>query len=393
MTQIRFFHHQLYRKVQYFEWILLAIAFAGELIALKFLPADPGAPNIVVSLLMLLIVGALSFYNPVEGTFWDKICFMFMETILLTGATAAGNARFVFPLYTVVLAKSCLVLDKKGLWITGTSALLGQLAWACYKIVITTPNLLKHGLTPLLAVGIGCSAMVLAYVPIAVMILVGTLTLSLVSEQKSRMEAERLSREVEALATELERSRIAREIHDSLGHSLTTLNIQLDLARKFAKDDPGKSQQALDLGKELATQSLNDVRLAVQSIRNSDFNLKEAVEGLVNDVRQIQPIKIRVLSDLPELPPAIGFQLFRVIQECLTNVLKHANASAVTIEVARANGRVQLDFSDNGVGMSNQTGQGYGIKGMQERVESMRGSMSIKAQPDAGTQIQVSIPL
>jgi signal transduction histidine kinase len=393
MSNLQFFHHKLYRQVQYFEWALLALAFIGTFSAWKYAPHDPSAPNLLVSLFLLVIVALLSFFTPLEGTFWDRFCFIFMETIILTGATAAGLARFVFPLYTVVMAKGCLILDRRGLWITGTMALIGQIVWEGYKIVITMPGLLKHGWTFPAVVAIIGGAFVMTYVGIAVMILVGMLTLLLVSEQKSRLETERLSKEVEALAAELERSRIAREIHDSLGHTLTTLNVQLDLGKRFATEDPERSQQALVLAKELATQSLNDVRLAVQSIRNANFDLKQAVGTLVEDVRQSQALTIEMPVELPELPPAVGFQLFRVIQECLTNVLKHANASLVTIEVKKKDNTVELQFADNGRGVTGESPDGYGIKGMKERVESMRGSLSIDTEVDKGTRIQVSIPL
>lgn len=393
MNKIQFFHYKLYRKVQYFEWILLGLCFLGELAAWKLAPSDPSAPHLPLSLCLLVVVSLLSFLTPLEGTFWDRLCFIFMETILLTGAAAAGLARFVFPLYTVVMAKGCLVLDKRGLWITALAAFAGQLVWAGYKIVVTKPEILANGWSASAAVAIVGGAIVSTYVAMAAMLLVGMLTLSLVSEQQSRMETERLSKEVESLATQLERSRIAREIHDSLGHTLTTLNIQLDLVKRFAEDDPERSRLALILAKELATQSLNDVRIAVQSIRNANFDLCEAMSALVKDIRETQPLAIQVSSDLPELPPAIAFQLFRLIQECLTNVLKHANATTVTIAIVRNADSVEVDFADNGRGLPQQLGDGFGIKGMQERVESLHGSMSIQAQPTEGTRIQVTIPI
>ncbi len=393
MSRFQPYQHYIYRRVQYFQWALLALAFAGELLNWKLLPRDPSAPNILVSLILLSIFGLLSFCTPLEGTFWDRLCFIFMETIVLTGATAAGVARFVFPLYTVVMAKGCLILDRRGLWITGAVAFVGQILWCSYKIAITSPGVWRHGWTPAAVFAIAGSAVILTYVGIAVMILVGMLTLSLVSEHKNRMETERLSKEVEVLATEVERSRIAREIHDSLGHSLTTLNVQLDLARRLAKDDPVRSEQALNLAKGLATQSLDDVRLAVKSIRKPNFNWREAVEALVKEATANHPIAVRLASPLPELPAAIGFQIYRVIQECLTNVLKHAHATEVSISVSCQSSAAELDFSDNGCGMQSASDGGFGIKGMQERVESVRGSIIIDSNEDGGTRIKVSIPL
>src|SRR5579875_527481 len=393
MSRIPFFHHNLYRKVQYFEWALLVICLAGEALALRFAPPDPTAPNLPVSMLLVLVVVGLSFFAPVEGTYWDRLCFLFLELIVITGATAAGSARFVFPLFAVVMAKSCLLLDGRGQIFTAAVEFCAQIAWAGIKMSFAMPQLLAHGLTPLTVLTILGGSLLATYVGIVMMILVAMVTRSLVAEQKSRLETERLSKEVEALATEVERSRIAREIHDSLGHSLTTLNVQLDLARKFSIEDPARSAQALQLAKELATQSLDDVRLAVRSLRSPNFDLKDAVDRLVQDARRGQSLDVSVDGEMPDLPPAVGFQLFRVIQECLTNVVKHANASRVSIAVSRKGRTVEVDFSDNGSGLKEQPHHGFGIKGMQERVESLHGSMTIQAGPQQGTRIQVKIPL
>jgi len=393
MSTPPFVYHKLLRNVFHFEWILLSLCITQEFLSWKYVPADPSAPSLIVSLIFLVIVAVLSFFPPLQHRYWDRLCFLFLEIILLTGATAAGLSRFVFPLFMVVIAKACLMLDRRGLLITGFAAFCAQLVWAAYKVVITNPTLLQHGWSVGAIITTLASSLVMIYAAVMVMVLVALLTLSLVSEQQSRLEAERLAKEVEALATEVERSRIAREIHDSLGHTLTTLNVQLDVLKLFRRDDPARAEEALRLAKELATQSLTDVRLAVQSIRSPNFSLKDALEALVRDMRQSQDLDVRLNMDVPDLPPAVSFQLYRVIQECLTNVLKHAQASEVTIEIVGQDGTVNVDVSDNGRGLQDQAGGGFGIRGMQERVQNLSGSFAIRARHDHGTQVQVVIPL
>jgi signal transduction histidine kinase len=208
------------------------------------------------------------------------------------------------------------------------------------------------------------------------------------------MEADRMSREVENLATELERTRIAQEIHDSLGHTLTSLNIQLEVARKFSERDQKRSFEALELAKQLASQSLTDVRTAIQSIRHPDFDLKEAVNTLAKQIRQSQTLEVNVNIEDSEISTTIAYQLFRIIQECLTNVMKHAQASEVSVVLTRDAKRIELVVSDNGNGLATQgKSQGFGIRGMQERVESMHGTVNLQSQPGKGTSLQVSIPL
>jgi signal transduction histidine kinase len=394
MNKLPYFNTYLYRKVLHFEWILIILCCLAEALAWRYANQDPSAPNLKVSLLLLGIVAALSFVRLQRGNYYDRLCYLFLELIVISGSIAAGLARFLFPLFVVVIAKACLLLDRKGLLIVFFAAVLCQISFYSFKIHIVNPQLWTQP-TLIWAVNVVGGAIVSAYAPIAMMVLVAMVTLSLLAEQNQRLETERLSREVQSLATELERTRIAREIHDSLGHTLTSLNIQLDIARKLHQRDPEKSTDSLELAKQLASQSLTDVRMAVQSIRETaDFNFETAVQGLVEDVKQSESMNVELKLDIEALPPSVGFQLFRVIQECLTNVLKHANASEVKIQLEQSGEKLKLNVSDNGRGMPIEVQTtGFGLRGMRERIESMNGTVAINAQPNKGTNINVSIPV
>ena len=387
-------YHSLYRRVIYFEWVLLSLCAAGEFVAWQFAPPDPAAPSNQVSLILVLIVGGLSFVVPLRHAYWDKVCFLLVELALLTGAAALGLPRFVFPLYAVTIAKACLILDRRGIAIIGIVAFLSQIAYAGYKLTLKQPELLAAGWNVKAVITLIVGPVLMTYGVIVIMVLVALLTLALAAEQRSRLKAESLSKEVEQLATQLERTRIAREIHDSLGHTLTSLNIQLEVARKFSQVDPARSAEALQLAKELASQTLTDVRMAVQSIRQADFNFQQELESLVDRIRRSQTLDIDCKLDLPALPPTTSYQLYRVIQECLTNVLKHAEASKVGIELSHSTGQVEVSISDNGHGLGdNADHRGFGIKGIKERVESMHGSVTLSTEAEQGTRIQVVIPL
>ena len=122
------------------------------------------------------------------------------------------------------------------------------------------------------------------------------------AEQKSRKKAEKLAKEVEALASKLERHRIARDIHDSLGHSLTTLDVQLELANKLALSKPENALKTVHICKQLSSQCLVEVRRAVRTMRDSTFNLHEALQTLVEQVQQNQNLDIHLEIKLPNLP-------------------------------------------------------------------------------------------
>lgn len=395
---LQFFDAVLLKKIIYLEWILLGIALAGHLIV-QFMVSPTKyadeAPNVVISMIFLLVVFLLSFVKPVRSTYWDRMCFLFLEIVLLTGSAATGLPRFMFPLYMISVAKGCLLLDRRGVVVIFVASFLAQIAYGSFKVYLKdlqplhlNPYTISAGIQMVLGSLVSC------YAALALMVLIGTLTSKLVSEQKLRMESERLSNEVEKLATELERTRIAREIHDSLGHTLTSMNIQIEVARKFFDRDQTRAREALDLGKQLASQSLTDVRMAVQSIRNPDFRFKDAVHALTAQIQQTEALQVKVHLDAPELSSATGYQLYRIIQECLTNVLKHAKATEARVELTHSGKNLELRVSDNGVGLQKSSnGGGFGIRGMQERVESLHGTVTIDSEPEKGTKLQVIIPL
>jgi signal transduction histidine kinase len=110
----------------------------------------------------------------------------------------------------------------------------------------------------------------------------------MIAEHKSRERAETLAEQVETLAATLERTRIARDIHDSLGHTLTNLDIQLQVALKLHDRDSNKALQSLEHAKQLSSQCIDDVSRVLQTMRQPDFDLNQALETLVEQLRQAQ---------------------------------------------------------------------------------------------------------
>ncbi|MDY6897696.1 MAG: sensor histidine kinase [Cyanobacteriota bacterium] len=214
-----------------------------------------------------------------------------------------------------------------------------------------------------------------------------------IAEQKSRKKAEKLAQEVEALASKLERNRIARDIHDSLGHTLTTLDVQLELANTLAKRQPENALQALDTCKQLSSQCLVEVRRAVRTMRESTFDLSEALKTLVEQVRKNRSLDIYMEIKLPNLPLQTAHQLYCITKEGLTNIQKHADASKVTLKGETKFNNIVLEIVDDGKGFNPDSSHaGFGLKGMQERVDVLAGEMIIKSGKTKGTCIQVLIP-
>jgi signal transduction histidine kinase len=163
----------------------------------------------------------------------------------------------------------------------------------------------------------------------------------IVAERKSRQRAEVLAQQVELQTATLERTRIAREIHDSLGHSLTTLDVQLELAQRLFQNNPTASQEAVAIAHQLAKQCLQDVRHSVQRLRHDEFDLDRALTNLANRIRQDRSLEIHCALKLPVLTTQQSHQLYCIIQEGLTNVQKHAQATQVNLNGSRLQPRSQ----------------------------------------------------
>jgi len=204
--------------------------------------------------------------------------------------------------------------------------------------------------------------------------------------------------QVEELATTKERNRLAREIHDSLGHFLTVVNIQLEAAQAVFESDPTTAQDALAKAQALTREGLAEVRRSVAALRASPMEgrpLEDAIETLLEKSRATGMLaEMRVSGQVRELAPQVGHTLFRAAQEGLTNIHKHARASHVILLLDySAEESVSLILEDNGVGLDPEgLGEGFGLIGLRERVKILSGEITITSEHAQGTRLEVRIP-
>jgi signal transduction histidine kinase len=196
-----------------------------------------------------------------------------------------------------------------------------------------------------------------------------------------------------------ERNRIARDLHDSLGHSLTGLNLQLQTAMKLCKPDPNQAQELLNEAHKLVTLATKEVRQSVKALRNDATetqSLEVLVASLAHDFQQTTGVLPEVDINLPmlSLPSHLITPIYRIIQEALNNIRKYAQATSVQIHVCTTLTGVYLIVKDNGRGFDPQNvSGGYGLQGMQERVAVLQGRLQLESQPGNGCCISVGIPM
>lgn len=230
-------------------------------------------------------------------------------------------------------------------------------------------------------------------------------TLIAVREGAAREEVERLAnelgqanqqlrqyaQEIEALAIAKERYRLAREIHDSLGHYLTALNMQLGAAQAVFDSDRERALLSLGKAQQLAQDGLADVRRSVAALRELPTNqpLPQQLEGLIAEMRHIGIVtQLEVVGNVRPVEAKVALTLYRVAQEGLTNVRKHARASSVQLTLDYHDPQtIRLCVADNGVGSSHWDG-GFGLLGLNERVQLLGGQLTIETAPNQGFRLQ-----
>jgi len=213
--------------------------------------------------------------------------------------------------------------------------------------------------------------------------------------------------QAEDLAAERERTRLARELHDSLGHYLTVVGVQLEAAALAVDARPTEARDRITRAIELTRRSLAEVRRSVGALRAAPLagrTLPEALEGLAREAAGDLAVELTV--DVPDgegdasFPPEVALTLFRVAQEGLTNVRKHAHASRAFITLRREGCRARLTVADDGVGISipkadseSSTEGGFGLTGLRERVTFAGGSLRVESAAGRGLTLEAEVPI
>jgi two-component system, NarL family, sensor histidine kinase UhpB len=210
-----------------------------------------------------------------------------------------------------------------------------------------------------------------------------------------RLEKERRDAGAHALqAQEEERQRLARGLHDEVGQSMTAVLLQLK--RLAAGASPGQLSQLAE-AQQIVKTSLDDVRRLAQELRPElldHLGLASALAELARGVEQRTHVRVqqKLELDLPPLNPQTELVLYRVAQESLTNVARHAQASEVLLSLERGSGSVILRVIDNGQGFDPEHVEGGGLRGIRERALIVGGAVAIKPGPNGGLEMRLEVP-
>jgi len=202
--------------------------------------------------------------------------------------------------------------------------------------------------------------------------------------------------QVEELATTKERNRLAREIHDNLGHYLTVVNVQIGAAQAILNQDRPRALDHLSKAQALTQEGLAEVRHSVAALRASPTESRPLPEALAKPAEQWNAAglctRFVVAGTIRSLTPQVNLTLYRAAQEALTNVGKHAHATNVDLHLDYGDGSlVHLSIKDDGVGSDNSEG-GFGLLGVRERVQQLSGAVRVRTDSGQGFALEVELP-
>jgi signal transduction histidine kinase len=308
--------------------------------------------------------------------------------IVFLGKGAAYNALLLLPL----MAHAVILLPPRWSYATGAVILAGYVT--AVRAIAPDWGMVWDGL-PVFLAGL---------------VFITVFTQSAVSEERARAEVERLVGEltvanqqlreyavqVEELAIAKERNRLAREIHDGLGHYLTTVHMQVQASKAIMTRDPQKASQALDKALDLTHQALADVRRSVAALRSPvmiDLTLPEMIEELVKNVDAGEMVTgLEIKGEPRTLSPQMRLALYRSAQEALNNAVKHSQATSlsVVLDFQSAN-EIVLMVEDNGQGADQMEG-GFGLIGIKERVQLLNGEVKFTSARGQGFKVEIRLP-
>ena len=222
------------------------------------------------------------------------------------------------------------------------------------------------------------------------------------TEAKERAaQAEREREERAHAAVSDERARIARELHDVVGHSVSVMTVQASAARRLLRPDQTKQREALLVVEQSGREALAEMRRMVGVLRRPEEAPAlapqpslEYLDKLVEHARETGlPVELRIEGTPVQLPAGIDLTAYRLVQEGLTNAIKHARAHHAEVLVRYGDGHVELTVNDDGPGGGDGDKGGHGLVGMRERVSVYGGELEAGPRPEGGYRLRARLPV
>ena len=396
------------------EWILWGSLILGyfpqSFIRAEYTLADRSITLVfIVFLLCIVALGLMGIKLPSKSSLHKWIYFVVQLGLVLTPVVFTKDASYSIYACLIVTLRNCLIFKPKQCFQANIILLLSLIP--CFLFTRSFEDFQARvskyqNITMVDYEKIAGTSVLSNIFEAALCMTLIWMTINIVlkeykSQQQLAIAREQLRKyalEAEDRATVHERNRIAREIHDSVGHVLTAQTIQLNNAIAFWQVDPHKAHQFIIESKELVATALKEIRHSISTLRSDPIegkNLEKAIASLFQEFysrTQIKPDYTIALDYI--FTEEIKLTVYRVIQESLTNIAKHSQATKVKVKLQDSLDYLYLSIEDNGKGFNpQQNTTGFGIQGMKERITAVNGNFKISSSIDSGCTVDLKIPL
>ncbi len=374
------------QAVGYFT--IIAVALLG------FNITPPGLQRLVT--LSLLLVFGLLFALAAQGTSsrWRKHAYFAIQTLIVGALIASHTLWGVFPILFFVLSAHAM-----GVFPERTGFLWVGIFTLVTAVIYISMDELSSALLTLLPFAAGYWFF-------------AAFARAMTSAERARAETQRLLSELQRAHQQLqdytsrleeltiaeERNRLAREMHDTLGHRLTVAAVQLEGAQRLITADPQRAEGMIATVRGQVREALAELRHTVATLRQplqTDLVLPHALQRLASSFEQATGVRVHLTlppGDLA-LPDPHRLTLYRAAQEALTNIQKHAQAKQAWMDLRSENGCVSLEVRDDGIGLpEDASSSGFGLRGLHERVAQLNGKVIFEDAPEGGAHLSIILP-
>jgi signal transduction histidine kinase len=362
----RFSHISLIRLAGLIIWLILSIPLVITIILNSHWFNSKSilwlASHLTFGLGFLVLTKALGQGN-IKNKEWLLLFALMAVTFIINWSTASVTGVFYFLILTILLPWLMSIRN-------GTLVLVIQFILIAWQQFTINQHLTDYQNMPL-------GTYILLLLMFGISIFSYVLSLIAFRQQNAKEELRKLNSELRATQVLLaessrinERLRISRELHDLIGHHLTALSLNLEVATHISQ---GKVKQHIEKSQGIARLLLSDVRNVVSSFRNKgNLNFAQAIYELTNDIPRLQ-IHIDIDDEYTIEDPKLAQTMLRCTQEIITNCIKHANAQNLWLDFSKDNDNIRIVIKDDGIGISHFK-EGNGLKGIRERVKQFNGT-------------------
>lgn len=393
--------------IQGLRYIILALlVFLCGVIAVASFERGAGLPVILTLASAAALVFSMVMKIFVMRTFLRKIAWYVIDSLLLLvftvfsswGISLVFGSSYIFLVYMLVLSEYYLSAPS-----LRDCAIMFAVNLAAYTVVYIINAVVRNEFGSAFLIS-SQYFLVLIVLVLHFIMFNFAMTVSRKNKQiednlreleESRNELLRAYEKVEEATVIEERNRIAKEIHDTAGHSLTTVIMQTEAARLAMEKDPARARHCIDAANLQAKNCLEELRLSVHLLsgRRENVTLKEYLEGILDETAEGTSFTVRSKIDDVEMKDEAERFISNTLREGISNGIRHGGSTAFFFELKDMGNYVELLLSDNGAGADmSKFKEGFGLSGMRAKAEALGGMINFSSEPGEGFEIRLSLP-